>query len=40
MVCIGAHFTSIWGHSSAGRASALQAECHRFDSDCLHHLMG
>ena len=25
------------GHSSVGRASALQAECRRFESDCLHH---
>ena len=25
-----------WGHSSVGRASALQAECRRFESDCLH----
>ncbi len=27
----------MWGISSAGRASALQAECHRFDSGILHH---
>ena len=27
----------LWGYSSAGRASALQAEGHRFDSDYLHH---
>ena len=26
------------GISSVGRASALQAECHRFDSGILHHL--
>jgi hypothetical protein len=26
-----------WGHSSAGRAPALQAGGHRFDPDCLHH---
>ena len=26
----------IWGLSSAGRASALQAEGHRFDPDRLH----
>ena len=26
-----------WGLSSAGRASALQAEGHRFDPDRLHH---
>lgn len=25
-----------WGLSSVGRASVLQAECHRFDSDSLH----
>src|SRR5436305_1351592 len=24
-----------WGHSSVGRASALQAEGHRFESGCL-----
>ena len=28
---------SIWEHSSAGRASALQAEGHRFESYCSHH---
>jgi hypothetical protein len=28
----------IWGLSSAGRASALQAEGHRFDPDRLHQL--
>ena len=27
-----------WGYSSVGRASALQAECRRFDSVYLHHL--
>ena len=27
-----------WEHSSAGRASALQAEGHRFESYCSHHL--
>src|SRR5688500_4533393 len=27
----------LWGHSSVGRASALQAEGRRFDSGCLHH---
>ena len=27
-----------WEHSSAGRASALQAEGHRFDPYCSHHL--
>jgi hypothetical protein len=26
-----------WGVSSAGRALALHAGCHRFDSDTLHH---
>ena len=26
----------LWGHSSAGRAPALQAGCRRFESDCLH----
>ena len=28
---------SYWGHSSVGRAPALQAGCRRFESDCLHH---
>ena len=28
------------GHSSVGRASALQAECRRFESDCLHQTHG
>jgi hypothetical protein len=27
-----------WGHSSAGRAPALQAGGRRFDPDWLHHL--
>ena len=27
-----------WEHSSAGRASALQAEGHRFEPYCSHHL--
>ena len=27
-----------WEHSSAGRASALQAEGHRFESYCSHHI--
>ena len=27
-----------WEHSSAGRASALQAEGHRFDPYCSHHV--
>ena len=26
----------LWGHSSAGRAPALQAGGHRFDPVCLH----
>lgn len=26
-----------WGYSSVGRASALQAECRRFESVYLHH---
>ena len=30
--------TIIWEHSSAGRASALQAEGHRFDPCCSHHI--
>ena len=29
-----------WEHSSAGRASALQAEGHRFEPYCSHHLFG
>jgi hypothetical protein len=28
-----------WGHSSAGRAPALQAGGQRFDPACLHHTM-
>ena len=28
----------MWEHSSAGRASALQAEGHRFEPYCSHHL--
>ena len=28
---------SLWEHSSAGRASALQAEGHRFEPYCSHH---
>jgi hypothetical protein len=28
--------TACWGCSSVGRAPALQAGCHRFDSDQLH----
>ncbi len=27
----------MWAHSSAGRASALQAEGHRFEPYCAHH---
>ena len=27
----------MWEHSSAGRASALQAEGHRFEPYCSHH---
>ena len=27
----------MWEHSSAGRASALQAEGHRFEPCCSHH---
>ena len=29
-----------WEHSSAGRASALQAEGHRFEPYCSHHFFG
>ena len=32
--------TKRWAHSSAGRASALQAEGHRFDPCCFHHKCG
>ena len=28
----------MWEHSSAGRASALQAEGHRFEPCCSHHM--
>ena len=28
----------LWKHSSAGRASALQAEGHRFDPCCFHQI--
>ncbi len=31
-------FENKWAHSSAGRASALQAEGHRFEPYCAHHL--
>ena len=30
----------MWEHSSAGRASALQAEGHRFEPCCSHHFFG
>ena len=30
----------MWEHSSAGRASALQAEGHRFEPCCSHHTFG
>ena len=30
----------MWEHSSAGRASALQAEGHRFEPCCSHHTNG
>ena len=30
----------LWEHSSAGRASALQAEGHRFEPCCSHHTFG
>ena len=30
----------MWAHSSAGRASALQAEGHRFEPYCAHHIYG
>ena len=30
----------MWEHSSAGRASALQAEGHRFEPCCSHHTYG
>ena len=30
----------MWAHSSAGRASALQAEGHRFEPYCAHHIWG
>ena len=29
-----------WAHSSAGRASALQAGGHRFEPYCAHHFFG
>ena len=30
---------TMWAHSSAGRASALQAEGHRFEPCCAHHII-
>ena len=30
----------MWAHSSAGRASALHAEGHRFEPYCAHHIYG
>ena len=30
---------NIWAHSSVGRASALQAGGHRFESYCAHHFI-
>ena len=30
------HFKFPWGYNSVGRVSALQAECHRSESDYLH----
>lgn len=30
-------FRPVWGHSSVGRAPALQAGGRRFDPVCLHH---
>ena len=34
-------FSSLrWAYSSAGRASALQAGGHRFESYCAHHFFG
>ncbi len=29
----------MWEHSSVGRASALQAEGHRFEPYCFHHFL-
>ena len=29
--------SNLRGHSSVGRAPALQAGCHRFEPGCLHH---
>lgn len=33
------YFLYLWGYSSVGRAAALQAVGHRFDSDYLHHII-
>ena len=35
--CSDEEHKSKWGYSSAGRASALQAEGHRFEPYCPHH---
>ena len=32
------HSLCVWGYSSVGRAPALQAGGHRFESDYLHHV--
>ena len=34
---VAARVVATWEHSSAGRASALQAEGHRFEPYCAHH---
>jgi len=31
--------SKVWGHSSVGRAPALQAGGHRFEPVCLHHVI-
>ena len=36
VACISRYIYSIWDHSSAGRASALQAEGHRFEPYWSH----
>ena len=33
---VAANEAAIWKHSSVGRASALQAEGHRFEPFCFH----
>ena len=33
------YIPNVWGFSSAGRASALQAEGHRFDPDKLQYFL-